>query len=134
MAIIKRTTLISPSADTRTLSELNVIDIESGVYYCNEGCTINGVTSSLWTVVCISNNDMQNLHCYTQIWIPSTTGSTSRASQVMFVRTSSTESTGYSSFSSTVVAGSNVKLEVSSSQPTLSENGETKLWIQYPSS
>lgn len=132
MAIIKRTTLIAPSADTRTLSELNVIDIESGVYYCNEGVTINGVSSALWTVVCISNNDMQNLHCYTQIWIPSATGGTSRSSQAMFIRTSSTEATGYSDFSSAVVASSNVKFEVSSTQPTLSENGETKLWIQYP--
>lgn len=134
MAVIKQTTLISPSADYRTKNELDSLELESGMYYCNESVTIGSVTSSLWTVFCVSNYDMRTLHCFTQIWIPSATGGTNLSDQHIFVRTSALESATYSSFTEFTGGNSGPELVVSSTQPSLSGSGETKIWIQYPTS
>lgn len=134
MAVIKETTLISPSSDFRSKAALDTVNIESGLYYCNTAVTINSVTSSLWTVICISNYDMRTLHCYTQIWIPSLTGSTNPTKQSMFVRTSASNATTYGNFTEFISSQDSVDITVSSTQPALSGTNQTKLWIQYPSS
>lgn len=132
MAVVKKRTLISPSVDSRAKSDLDVVGLEAGLYVCDTALTINSVTSSLWTVICLSNSDMGELHCYSQIWIPSVNGSSNLSKQSMFIRTSAYGSNTYSNFTEFVSASSSVDITVSSSQPALSGSNQTKLWIQYP--
>lgn len=132
MAVIKQRTLISPSVDYRSKSDLDKIDVEAGLYVCDTALTINSVTSSLWTVICLSTSDMGELHCYTQIWIPTTNGSTNLSKQSMFVRSSAYDATTYSGFTEFVSAASSVDITVSSSQPATSGTNQTKIWIEYP--
>lgn len=134
MAVIKQRTLISPSADLRSLVDLGSTSIESGIYYCTDSATIKSVTSSLWTVICVSNEDMGEVHCYSQIWIPSSNGSSNLGKQSLYLRTSAAGSSTYSEWTEFVSSSTPVSIEVATSQPALSAAGETKLWIKYPSS
>lgn len=78
MAVTKLNTFVAPSMDVRSKDDLDSIQIESGMYYCSESITLNTtdidgetiqVTSSNWSILCISNEDATNLICRTQFWI-----------------------------------------------------------------
>lgn len=98
MAVAKNNILIAPSTDKRTLEQLDSVGIESGFYYVKEFRTINSVTANIWTVICISSEVKNSLHCFTQIWIPGTTGSDNLTSNRVFVRTSAEDSSSYTPF------------------------------------
>ena len=98
MAVAKNNILVAPSTDKKTLDQLDSVQIEAGLFYAKASKTINGVTADRWTVICISNETKLNLHCYTQIWIPSVSGSTNIAANRVFIRTAAEESTSYTSF------------------------------------
>ena len=102
MGLAKKNIMIAPSTDKRTLAQLESVNIESGFYYVKEEKTINGTTSDRWTVICISSEERESMHCYTQIWIQGATGTTQIGTNKMFIRTSAEDSSAWSTFTSMV--------------------------------
>lgn len=144
MAVAQGKYIVSPSSDIKTKAELDSIKIESGLYYCTESVTINaenelgssiGVTSSRWTVICISNEQADKLACFTQIWIDSST-----PRSMMFIRYANSSLNAFTDFSMLVTSDylrenavlnthtEPVHIVVSDTQPT-AETGITKIWI-----
>lgn len=144
MALAKEGVMIAPSTDGKTQAELNSVKLQSGMYNCMDQVEISytdefgksqKLSSNLWTVFCISSNNLSNLLCYTQIWV-----CTACQTNDIFVRTLKTDATGYTEFSKLVdmqylkdniVINTHtepVHVVVSNTQPT-AEAGITKLWI-----
>ena len=129
MAVIKDSTFAAPSTDKRSLTELDSVVIESGVYFCEESRTILNTTSDRWTVSCISTNTKDTLHCFTQIWIPGHTN-TEQKNRRLFIRTAGATDPTYSTFSTFITSPTDsvVELYVGGTQPPV-EAGITKIWF-----
>lgn len=80
MAVVSQGKLIAPSADARSKATLDSVMTESGLYKCSDSVNINGVTSSNWIVIAVSNEALSSTKCYAQIWIDAT-------SRAAFLRT-----------------------------------------------
>lgn len=65
------TNLTSDKADRRkvTIAELDKTGLRSGLYYCREQRTINGLTNSLWAVIVNEQNNGSQTFSASQIWI-----------------------------------------------------------------
>lgn len=136
MAVIRDNVIVSPSVDTITETELNNPVIEPGIYTLNSSKTIEGQTSSRWTVICLANNDATSPTCYTQLWIPAQ-NNLSGTDQKIYIRTINSAGTGYGAF--TVVgsettnaventSGNPTEICIQSVAPT-AESGKNKIWI-----
>lgn len=127
MAIARGDIFLAASSDKKMLSELNSTKIESGIYTCSESYTIGSLTSDKWTVICLSNETKENLHCYAQIWISVKTNSTLPR---MFTRTSAQGQTTYSNFQSYINCPTDevVDLYIGGTQPQ-GETGVTKIFL-----
>lgn len=126
MAVARNNVYVSPSVDIKTKAELDSTTIESGLYVCKEEVTIKGVTSSEWTVTCLSTNIKDSLHCCTQIWTSVNLNKTPK----LFSRTSSLGETTYSDFVSYASVNSDYPVEfvVGTAEPT-PEDGVYKIFI-----
>ena len=140
MAIFKQGTLIGPSTDYRTLTELEDVTIESGLYYCIDTKTITAssisITADKWAVLCISNDAKAQLHCLMQIWVPA--DSTVRTSVTPFIRYSDILENTWSDFRAILTdrnAGvqnisdnPDVRMVVSNTQPQAVQGAQI-VWI-----
>lgn len=144
MAVAQGKYFVAPSLDVKTKAELNSVSLEAGLYYCTESITVSAtneqgssesVTSSRWTVTCISTEDASSVKCLTQIWIDSAS-----PRDKIFLRYANSDMSEYTDFSMLVTTDylkNNVVLNthsepvhvvVSNSQPS-AETGITKIWI-----
>lgn len=144
MAVSNGSIFVSPSYDKKTKAQLDNIKIESGLYYCSDSYTVSAVnefddgvavTSSRWTVICISTEKATDLTCLTQIWIDSSTPQSE-----MFIRYANSDKTGYTDFTMLITTdylktnavlnthSEPVHVIVSNTQPE-AETGITKIWI-----
>lgn len=126
MAIAKGGVILAPSNDIRTKAELDSVTVEAGIFHVSEEVTINGVTSSKWTVLCFSNELQQSIQCYSQLWISVQQNLKPR----LFIRTAIQGANDYSDFTSFVNCGTSspVELYVGGTEP-VAESGVTKLYI-----
>ena len=143
MAVIRSNVIVSPSADKVTEEQLNSVILEPGIYVLDSSKTIDGLTSSRWTVIAIANNNAANPHCYTQIWMPAQAGM-SDANQMMFMRTLNANGNGYTDFTTMVnkqyitntaainKASYPMEIYAQNTQPTAAA-GKTIIWIDTAS-
>lgn len=138
MAVTQGNIFVAPSTDIKTEAELNSTKLESGLFYCNKSKTITAgsvsVTSDMWAVTCISNEDASTLHCFMQMWVPvqSSVGTKVTA----FIRYSANGSTSYGAFRALLndtqaiqnPAGGDVRVVMSNTQPAAIAN-VTQIWI-----
>lgn len=127
MAIAKKDIFVAPSVDMKFKDELDSVQIESGIFHCNEEITIGSITSSKWTVICMSNETKDGLQCYSQIW-STVLSNTSRPR--LFLRTAAPGQTTYSAFSSFINCPTDeaVDVYIGGTAPE-AENGVTKIFI-----
>ena len=132
MAVIRNDVIVAPSVDTITLTEVDSVTIEPGIYKIDEARTINGYTSSNWNVICLSTNSGTNPICYTQIWIPAVPAEPI----TMYIRSRNGQGTGYTNYTTMSNQSSAVTNETSypaeiyiqTAQPTPAA-GKNIIWI-----
>lgn len=137
MAVIRDDVIVSPSVDIITLTEANSVTLEPGIYTINESVTINGLTNTRWTVICIGNNVGSAPVCYTQLWMPSAAGETTNT---IYMRTINSAGTGYSNFKTLTNSDNAVvnqtsyptEIYVQTTQPT-AVAGKNIIWIDTSS-
>lgn len=139
MAVIRDNVIVAPSVDTMTELELNSTTIEPGIYTLATSKTINGQTSSRWTVICLASNSGSAPVCYSQIWIPAENNTATTASR-MYVRVLDTAGTGYNGFATMVNDNDAInnktsyptEIYIQNAQPTPVQ-GKNIIWIDTSS-
>ena len=137
MSVIRDNVIVAPGVDTVTEAELNTTTIEPGIYTLASSKTINGQTSSRWTVICLANNSGSTPVCYTQIWVPSQNGQTGIR---IYIRTINSAGNGYSAFATMTNSTDAVnnktsyptEIYIQSTQPT-AVAGKNIIWIDTSS-
>lgn len=139
MAIIRDDVIVSPSVDILTDTELSSTTLEPGIYTLNASKTIEGQTSSRWTIICIGNNVGSEPVCYTQLWLPAQ-NNISGIDQNIYVRTINTAGTGYGAFTKFVSTNTGIvnktsyptEIYIQSTAPSVA-SGKNIIWIDTSS-
>lgn len=135
MAVIRDDVIVAPGVDILTDAQLTTTTLEPGIYTLNASKTIEGQTSSRWTVICIGNNVGSAPVCYSQIWLPAQSN-ISGSDQNIYMRTINSAGTGFGNFTKFVSANTGVVNQTSypleiyaqTSAPTTS-SGKNIIWI-----
>ena len=135
MAVIRNDVIVSPSVDTLTDNELASTTLEPGIYTLATSKTIDGQTSSRWTVIALASNSGSAPVCYTQLWLPAQ-NNISDGDQNIYMRTINTAGTGYGNFTKFTNTTSGIvnqtsyptELYIQSAQPTAVQ-GKNIIWI-----
>ena len=135
MAVIRNDVIVAPSVDTLTDTELASTTLEPGIYTLNASKTIEGQTSTRWTVIAIASNVGSDPVCYTQLWLPAQ-NNISGGDQNIYMRTINTAGTAYGNFTKFTNTTSGIvnqtsyptELYIQSAQPTVAQ-GKNIIWI-----
>jgi hypothetical protein len=145
MAVIRDGIVISPSVDT--IDDATFFDsttIEPGIYTLIASKTIDSLTASTWSVICLSTEDATGPLCYTQLWMPSSLSGLSVAQQKVFIRSVNNNGTGFGDFTTLVnkdyVASNTLvnktsyptELYIQNNRPS-AVSGKTIVWIDTSS-
>ena len=145
MAVIRDGVVVSPSVDT--IDDSTFFDsttIEPGIYTLIASKTIDDITATTWSVICLATEDATGPLCYTQIWAPASLTGLSVAQQKLFIRSVNNNGTGFGDFTTLVnkdyVANNTLvnktsyptELYIQNNRPS-AVSGKTIVWIDTSS-